>query len=357
MKFPTAQLKYSSNPPTEVIRQCGLLASSSPIEGKRLPVDPDADIVVVLGKFDSCDSKLTLLALRYLHPKYNLFPQPMCNNQKLALFHDLKKLCPRGGFEARRFGGSSGLAKTSDELFEFLRVPANLPRKLVAAKILKCRGKYKIIYVPNVNQKKRAVSVTYSNPVYGGAFELKGKFIDKYKFLLTFAKLKAASAEILHDINNQRNMAREPLIQPEAIENERELFRGHLKASGTGKKSFHNALRMFAVDNKHTLIAHPVGYHLDVFKDDQPGLENKTAFRVTGYKGVGRGGGRKNEFVFALLDWGNTPQGRIRRRYIALGGDPAVRLTQTRLDQFDREGGMFANLRAAGAEEQADDTE
>jgi hypothetical protein len=66
MKFPTAQLKYSSNPPTEVIRQCGLLASSSPIEGKRLPVDPDADIVVVLGKFDSCDSKLTLLAIYFI---------------------------------------------------------------------------------------------------------------------------------------------------------------------------------------------------------------------------------------------------------------------------------------------------
>jgi hypothetical protein len=67
---------------------------------------------------------------------------------------------------------------------------------------------------------------------------------------------------------------------------------------------------------------------------------------------------RKNEFVFALLDWGNTPQGRIRRHYIALGGDPAVRLTQTRLDQFDREGGMFANLRGgASAEEQADDME
>jgi hypothetical protein len=52
------------------------------------------------------------------------------------------------------FGGSSGLAKTSDELFEFLRVPGNLPRKLVAAKILKCHGKYKIIYVPNENEKR-----------------------------------------------------------------------------------------------------------------------------------------------------------------------------------------------------------
>jgi hypothetical protein len=153
LKFPTAQLKYSSNPPTEVIHQCGLLASSSPIEGKHLPVDPDADIIVVLGKFDSCNSKLSLLALRYLDPKYNLFPQPMSNSQKLALYHDLLKLCPRGGFEVHHFGGSSGLAKTSDELFEFLHVPGNLPKRLVAAKILKCHGKYKIIYVPNENKK------------------------------------------------------------------------------------------------------------------------------------------------------------------------------------------------------------
>jgi hypothetical protein len=155
------------------------------------------------------------------------------------------------------------------------------------------------------------MSVNYSNPVYRGAFELKGNLINKYKFLVTFAKLKAAAAKLLHDINNQQTMTREPLIQPEAIENERELFRGHLEATGTGKKSLHNALRMFTGDNKHTLIAHNIGYHLDCFKDNQPGLENKTAFRVTGYKGVGRGGGRKNEFVFALLDWGNTEQGRI----------------------------------------------
>jgi hypothetical protein len=232
IEIPHSTPKIFHNPPTEVTHQCRLLASSSSIEDKHLPVDTNAHIIVVLGKIDSYNSKVSLLALHYLDSKYNLFPQPMSNSQKLALFHDLLKLCPREGFEVCHFGGSSGLAKTSDELFEFLHVPGNLPKRLVVAKILKCHSKYKIVYVPNENKKKQAMSVNHSNPVYGGAFKLKGNLINKYKFLVTFTKLKAAAAELLHVINNECwTMTGEPLIQPEAIENERELFRGHLEAT------------------------------------------------------------------------------------------------------------------------------
>ena len=39
-------------------------------------------------------------------------------------------------------------------------------------------------------------------------------------------------------------------------------------------------------------------------------------------------------YVYALLDWGNTPTGRRRRLYTSLGGDPSVRLTQTQMEDF-----------------------
>ena len=82
-----------------------------------------------------------------------------------------------------------------------------------------------------------------------------------------------------------------------------------------------------------------------MFNKKEPGLENKTCFSITGLDGNGHGGGSRNEFVFALLDWTNEPSGRIRRWYLALNGDPSVRLTQQRLDAFKMEGGRFANLR------------
>ena len=65
---------------------------------------------------------------------------------------------------------------------------------------------------------------------------------------------------------------------------------------------------------------------------------------------MGRGGAGP-EFVMALLDWRNDPSGAIRQRFVAMGGDRQVRLTQRTLDEFENEGGRFANLRALGAQD------
>ena len=61
-----------------------------------------------------------------------------------------------------------------------------------------------------------------------------------------------------------------------------------------------------------TLVRHPVGRHLDVFKGEKASLENRICFSCkllpeeklkTGSARYGRGGAGINSHCFALLDW------------------------------------------------------
>jgi hypothetical protein len=71
--------------------------------------------------------------------------------------------------------------------------------------------------------------------------------------------------------------------------------------------------------NKHTLVAYPVGYHIDVFADKEPSLENRICFVYTNRcqagsgPALGRGGAGAGKFCWALLDW---PQKRANRRNV-----------------------------------------
>jgi len=57
--------------------------------------------------------------------------------------------------------------------------------------------------------------------------------------------------------------------------------------------------------NKHSIVAYDIGYHVDVFGDKQPSLENKVVFgiRLLPGQGHGRGGKDGSMFHYALLDW------------------------------------------------------
>ena len=95
-------------------------------------------------------------------------------------------------------------------------------------------------------------------------------------------------------------------------------------------------MRMYNLSNKHTLVTHPVGFHIDTFHANLPSLENKVCFihpRINGTDG--RGGAGSGAFVFALLDWGNNSKNR-RRVYVDGGGVGRFgnQCTQTRWEAF-----------------------
>jgi hypothetical protein len=86
-------------------------------------------------------------------------------------------------------------------------------------------------------------------------------------------------------------------------------------------------LAFFGGRNKHTMVCHPVGYHLNVFSNNLPSMENKVCFVLPGLaQECGRGGAGPGVFVWALLDWRNLSSGQRRRDYLSQGGNPSQKV-------------------------------
>ena len=58
--------------------------------------------------------------------------------------------------------------------------------------------------------------------------------------------------------------------------------------------------------NSYSVVAYPVGYHIDTFKENKPSFENKICFIQSkcsmSCHGEGRGGAGGGNYVWALLD-------------------------------------------------------
>jgi hypothetical protein len=133
--------------------------------------------------------------------------------------------------------------------------------------------------------------------------------------LRRFAESKPFAALLLQALNHQvlKTYKTGRLCYPPPLSKELE----HLslaEAQFTGSKS--GLLDALVLLNKHTLVAYPVGYHIDVFADHEPSLENRICFvhskksQATNRPAQGRGGAGGGLFCWALLDW---PQQRGSR--------------------------------------------
>jgi hypothetical protein len=119
--------------------------------------------------------------------------------------------------------------------------------------------------------------------------------VSAFPFLRTFAESKPLSALLLQALNDQVLLGLEGsrlCFQPPI---DRELKHLSLaRASGHGCKD--DLLDHMVKLNKHTMVAHPVGYHRDVFADKKAALKNHICFvdrrRSQGRAGpaLGRGG-------------------------------------------------------------------
>ena len=83
-----------------------------------------------------------------------------------------------------------------------------------------------------------------------------------------------------------------------------------------------------------------MGYHRDTFSDRSGDkIENKILLvardrsNLGSKNALGRGGAGPGLFVFALLDWRQSTRAR-RRRWIRIGGDAHLRVTQRMIDEF-----------------------
>lgn len=254
-----------------------------------------------------------------------------------------------------RFGGSSGLWKgPTPSLYKFLHYGGNLPRKGFATKLVPLKTSILAAYIRTSDSQREsqgAVCFEYSIPVPGGSFQMPASLLTqkKFSFLLDFIEYRLLAALIIDDINSDPGVHEK--IQPVAVSSEIEkmakttLSLEHVKVHKDLQKhrpqqtdvniSKLTLRRKFLIQHstlhcKYTLVAHPVGMHVDNFGHEENStflpikrkkgdssiitkkvqriakysLENKICFidHTCTMGNPGRGG-KGSTFVWALLDW------------------------------------------------------
>ena len=90
--------------------------------------------------------------------------------------------------------------------------------------------------------------------------------------------------------------------------------------------------------NNYSVVAYPVSYHVDTFKENKACFENKICFSINKNEnkqnyGEGRGGDKSN-YVWALLDWRGSSSNTNRTIYNSNNGPSVNKLTQNKFNTW-----------------------
>lgn len=256
----------------------------------------DVDVSIVLG--ENPTQHKSLLLLRFWQSR------KMPKNFSVAKFYkDITDRLPRNGVTVTRTGGSSGLTKTKFDkpMRAFLNHDSSFPRIACAVKFVRHKLYYSTYYISPYTLKV-AKRFKMSAAQYGGVFKVDNTLVKKYPFFLDFAEAKIIAAVLCDGVTRFTGHS----IHPKAVQNELAAYNNALNCplDKLFPSNMHKAtLAAFAQCAQHTLVCHPVGYHLDRFKDLGSKLENKKCFIVPGYSLFGRGGAGQGNYVVAVLDW------------------------------------------------------
>lgn len=301
----------------------------------------DIDIDIITGRFDACSSKETLLLFRS-YKKHDRkgestsMQESEVKNLYDAIFKQFKKM----PFDVGRKGGSSGLPVADNDFFEFIGLPTSSPRQSRGVKFVKSGSAWACAYI-KVGEEDygEAAYYCYGVPKRGGQFKASQELMTKFPFLYNFAETKVYAAFILNEINFLRSAS----VQPTAVNNEIRIYEKSvfiapgMRWTSLSRKGRESQLRprqaalvQYVMHNKHTLVTHPVGFHVDVFADGKESLENKVCFVLGGRQKcpMGRGGAGPNRFVIAILDWVNSSRNQEKRSFEASGFSNGERLTE-----------------------------
>lgn len=317
----------------------------------------ECDVTLILGEWDGVAGAYSLLLSRWHHVWEE---RPLSQKGVESLYSEVSKMTDFGNVVRRRSGGSSGKSLGLSKVYkDLIKYPGNCPKRGI--------GQFLAVNDDGVNVYYKAADgkfkcALYSIPQYGGQFDCKGWLMEKFDFLYDFAEVKIHTAVLLLTINCSGTLKKP--ITPCAVASELlnvdqcvelgKAMEAEMSGSELGNqwrrpvwesffrrksKKTRNLLKgdltfrrkvlvNYANFNRHTLVQHQVGLHKDSFGSKKVSmenvevhsLENKVCFSAEGGLfnkfGIGRGGGGKLRFTFAILDWENQRPGRRR---IAMG--------------------------------------
>ena len=297
------------------------------------PENFDVWIVLAISELDS--SHAHLVNARW---KSKLGEEWRQDDLKKSLFKDLLSHIKHNGLEVTRKGGSSGRTTYANgNILKLLRTNSAFPRRGKGVKVVKKDTTWKCYYLASekkhnqVKLDRNFKGYEYTQPVVGGQLELSAELFEKYDDVITTMTVAKYNTALLVSYLNATKLTM--YVQLEAVNQAvQQIVRireyqhwilqrnpDFFKSTISRKKHLINLL---AKENKFSVVAYPVCYHYDVFKEQSPSLENKICFSFAAESdgNLGRGGDGPGRFVFALLDWQNESSGRRRRRFIGAGG-------------------------------------
>ena len=250
---------------------------------------------------------------------------PMLNaikNKICGTTGNTKRHLKREFFECHRLSGSSGLTCVNNNFFKAIGGKLFLPKKTKACKIVKTENKYIIYYKPLPKSECTTKFAEYkiSQPQIGGRTSFDTDLLQKFPWLCDFSASKFAAALLMDFINKTEILDVETDVIEVAHNQISQLHR--LLVTGEVKKKERSKMLMtYASRQNVSVVAYPCCFHQD-YTGTLPSLENKKCFEVKAWssRGVGRGGGAKGSFVFALLDWTSHKSGSRRKDFLAATG-------------------------------------
>jgi len=280
----------------------------------------ECDATMILGRFKD----------KSLAPKLLLFRTNgmLCNHESnfsttvrmkwgADIYRNLRFYAGNQGYETRRTCGSSGpVTETTDRnLLQYLKSNSGaLPRNITACMFIRGQLKYHILYAKTHGECEIA-HVVYTPPREGGSFRMPDIVLFRYPVLVEMVFLKTLTICVLRAVNKYRHQHGHLMVATGPLSYETkslDLARQQCSHSCSENEKISTFISIFNAQNHFSMVAYPVAYHYDYFKERKESIENKILLVVPrevmkelmNINSVGRGGSLTCEdYAYAILDW------------------------------------------------------
>ena len=284
------------------------------------PFSPKCHATMILGRFEDNSLAPKLLLFRtngMLCNEESRFSSKVRMTWAGDIYRNLRCYAGNQGYEIRRTCGSSGpvTTVTDKNLLRYLKSNSGaLPRVVTACMIIRSELKYHILYARTHGECKIA-HVVYTPPREGGSFNMPDILLLRYPVLAEMVFLKTLTICALNAVNKYRQQHGHLMVATGPLTYEMkslDLARQKYHVCINRNEKIAKFISTFNSQNRFSMVAYPVAYHYDYFKEGKESIENKLLLVVPRnlmkeqmkINSVGRGGSLTCEdYTYAILDW------------------------------------------------------
>ena len=285
------------------------------------PQHEDIDIMVILGEPMQPEAEYYVLSCLFL--KNHSLQRLDFVKDSSALFEHIHKLLPKQGYETSRTGGALGYCEKNNDVRNFIYRKGSFPRQRSCCRFILVNtvSKCGVLCYYCRKKDKEYTCWFYNTPRVGGHLKLDENSPIEYPILGVLPECRFQTAILLLYFNSKAESSNQRCARSKAACDFLQEMKGIMKTLTTGQF----VGQYLALAAYHTLVTHPVGFHIDSFSCHGNGdvIENKICL-INKQKSnsiteipLGRGGCGPGIYVFAILDWGSGKVDQHRSKMFA----------------------------------------